>query len=67
MHDDNPENRRRLARTGQVGGKPGVLYQTAVSCFVLAMPNRYLPILQEGKIDSLRRSNVSTDQFTREY
>jgi hypothetical protein len=26
-----------------------------VCCFILAMPNRYLPILQEGKIDSLRQ------------
>ena len=39
----------------QVGGKPGMLYQTAVACFILAIPNRYLPILQEGKIDSLRK------------
>ena len=40
---------------GQVGGKSGDLYMTAVACFVLAMPNRYLPILQEGRIDSLRQ------------
>ena len=40
---------------GRVGGKPGELYMTAVACFILAMPNRYLPILQEGKIDSLRQ------------
>jgi hypothetical protein len=39
---------------GRVGGKPGELYATAVACFVLAMPNRYLPILQEGKIEGLR-------------
>jgi hypothetical protein len=39
---------------GHVGGHPGELYGTSVACFVLAMPNRYLPILQEGKIDSLR-------------
>jgi hypothetical protein len=32
---------------------------TSVCCFVLSIPNRYLPILQEGKIDSLR------DQFER--
>jgi hypothetical protein len=38
-----------------VGGKPGELYGTAVACFILAIPNRYLPILQEGKIDSLRK------------
>jgi hypothetical protein len=41
--------------TGRVDGKPGMLYQTAVACFVLAIPNRYLPILQEGRIDSLRK------------
>jgi hypothetical protein len=39
---------------GHVGGRPGELYGTAVACFVLAIPNRYLPILQEGKIDALR-------------
>jgi hypothetical protein len=33
-----------------LGGGPGDLYATAVSCFTLAIPNRYLPILQEGKI-----------------
>lgn len=37
-----------------VSGKPGQLYGTSVACFVLAIPNRYLPILQEGKIDSLK-------------
>jgi len=41
--------------TQHVGGKEGQLYGTAVACFILAMPNRYLPILQEGKIDSLKR------------
>ncbi len=40
---------------GHVGGHPGELYQTAVCCFVLSIPNRYLPILQEGRIDSLRK------------
>lgn len=38
----------------RVGGRPGELYGTSVACFILAMPKRYLPILQEGKIDSLR-------------
>lgn len=38
---------------GRVSGRPGELYMTSVACFVLAIPNRYLPILQEGKIDSL--------------
>ncbi|HEY5311917.1 MAG TPA: squalene--hopene cyclase [Pirellulales bacterium] len=39
----------------RVSGKPGDLYATSVGCFILAMPNRYLPILQEGRIDSLKR------------
>jgi hypothetical protein len=39
---------------GHVGGKPGALYGTAVAVFVLAIPNRYLPILQEGRIDEMR-------------
>jgi hypothetical protein len=37
-----------------LSGHPGRLYGTAVGCFVLAIPNRYLPILQEGRIDSLK-------------
>ncbi len=41
---------------GHVGGRPGELYGTAVGCFILAMPNRYLPILQEGKIESIRKT-----------
>ena len=36
------------------GPGSGYLYGTSVACFILAMPNRYLPILQEGKIESLR-------------
>ena len=52
---NNPENDGGWRPSGDVGGKPGMLYQTAVACFVLAIPNRYLPILQEGKIDSLRK------------
>lgn len=39
---------------GHVGGREGELYGTSVACFILAIPNRYLPILQEGKIESLR-------------
>jgi len=39
---------------GRVGGKDGQLYATSVACFVLAIPNRYLPILQEGKIEGFR-------------
>ena len=40
---------------GRVGGKPGQLYGTSVACFILAIPNRYLPILQEGRIESFRQ------------
>lgn len=39
--------------TRWISGKPGHLYGTAVGCFVLSIPNRYLPILQEGKIEAL--------------
>ena len=35
---------------GRVGGKPGQLWGTAVAVFALNIPNRYLPILQQGKI-----------------
>jgi hypothetical protein len=42
-----------------VGGKPGELYGTSVACFILAIPNRFLPILQEGKIESLRQQFAS--------
>lgn len=38
-----------------LNGNPGRLFGTAVACFVLAMPNRYLPILQEGKIEGLKQ------------
>jgi hypothetical protein len=43
---------------GRVGGKDGELYATSVACFVLAIPNRYLPILQEGPIESLRATTA---------
>jgi len=35
--------------------KGSMFYGTAIACFVLAMPNRYLPILQEGRVESLVR------------
>jgi hypothetical protein len=41
---------------GRIAGDDGMLYATSVACFVLAIPNRYLPILQEGKIESFRRA-----------
>jgi len=40
----------------RIGGRPGELYATSVGCFILAMPNRYLPILQEGKIESIQKA-----------
>lgn len=41
--------------TRHIHGKPGRMYGTAVACFILAIPNRYLPILQEGKIEGLTK------------
>lgn len=34
---------------GRVGGVPGLMFGTAVAVFTLNIPNRYLPILQQGK------------------
>lgn len=50
----NPEQDGRWNDGSRVGGKPGDLYGTSVACFILAIPNRYLPILQEGKIEGLK-------------
>lgn len=55
INEKNPQEHGKWAAGGHVGGKPGDLYGTAVACFILAMPNRYLPILQEGKIESVRQ------------
>ena len=60
----DPGNPRRDGQWGAnkwVSGKDSELYGTSVACFILAMPNRYLPILQEGKIESLKQT-VSTDE-----
>ncbi|MCC7420776.1 MAG: squalene--hopene cyclase [Planctomycetaceae bacterium] len=51
----NPAEDGWWTDTRHVSGKPGQLYGTAVSVFVLSMPNRYLPILQEGKIEALKK------------
>ena len=51
---ENPTEDGSWRDTRWVHGKPGQLYGTAVGCFILAIPNRYLPILQEGKIEGLR-------------
>jgi len=50
---ERPERDGMWQANGRVSGRPGDLYMTGVACFVLAIPNRYLPILQEGRIDSL--------------
>jgi len=45
-HDpERPERDGMWPCSARVSGKPGELYMTAVACFILAMPNRYLPIL----------------------
>jgi len=54
----NPANDGKWLPGAHVGQKPGDLYGTAVAVFVLAIPNRYLPILQEGRIDEM------ADRFT---
>lgn len=41
----------KWAAVAHVGDKPGDLYGTAVAVFVLGIPNRYLPILQEGRAE----------------
>ena len=45
-----------------VDGKPGTLYGTAVAVFVLAIPNRYLPILQEGRIDGIKQQFTASQK-----
>lgn len=50
-----PDEHGKWRANGRVDGRPGDLYMTSAACFVLAMPNRYLPILQEGKIESMKR------------
>jgi hypothetical protein len=60
VDEKNPANHgtwhdRGLRGGGRVGGRPGQLYATATACFILAIPNRYLPILQDGKIESLKK------------
>lgn len=61
IEPNKPENHGRWRDNGargggRVGGREGELYGTSVGCFILAIPNRYLPILQEGKIESFRQT-----------
>jgi hypothetical protein len=52
---NDPRRDGMWAGRGRVSGKPGDMYMTSAACFILAIPNRYLPILQEGHIGSLRQ------------
>ncbi|MCE5279431.1 MAG: prenyltransferase/squalene oxidase repeat-containing protein [Planctomycetaceae bacterium] len=49
----SPEHGTWQSTVWWMRGKEAQFYGTAIGCFVLAMPNRYLPILQEGRIESL--------------
>jgi hypothetical protein len=51
---NNAEQDGRWHDGARVGGKPGELFGTSVACFILAIPNRYLPILQEGRIEQFK-------------
>jgi hypothetical protein len=53
---DDPNRDGQWTGGRWVPGKPGDLFGTSVGCFILAMPNRYLPILQEGKIQQFVQS-----------
>jgi len=46
-----------LLMLGVFRGNSGtrLVLSLTVACFILAMPNRYLPILQEGKIEGLTK------------
>jgi hypothetical protein len=52
--DSDPRRGGQWRDTKHLGGKPAELYGTSVGCFILAIPNRYLPILQEGRIENLK-------------
>jgi hypothetical protein len=51
----NPARHGQWNDESRVRGPGAPLYATSVSCFILAVPNRYLPILQEGRIEGIRR------------
>jgi hypothetical protein len=56
IHAPNVPSRNGLwLDEARVRGAGAALYSVSVSCFILAIPNRYLPILQEGKIEGLRQ------------
>ena len=54
----DPKNSKRDGMwndESRVHGPGAPLYATSVSCFILSIPNRYLPILQEGRIAGIRQ------------
>ncbi|MCE5276938.1 MAG: squalene--hopene cyclase [Planctomycetaceae bacterium] len=54
VEPNNPQqNGAWLTSLWGMRDKEAQLYGTAIGCFTLAIPNRYLPILQEGRIESL--------------
>ncbi len=58
---DNPERHgswvdRGADGNGRLSGTSGDLYATSVACFLLSIPNRFLPILQEGRIERFRQN-----------
>jgi hypothetical protein len=55
VQSDDPKHNGHWVAGSKVGGEAGKLYGTSVGCFILAIPNRYLPILQDGKIESLKK------------
>ncbi len=57
--DVDPQQDGMWRETAHIGGPAGDLYATSVSCFVLAIPNRYLPILQEGRITQFQSDHGS--------
>ncbi len=59
---ENPAEDGSWRDTRWVHGRPGNLYGTAVGCFLLSIPNRYLPILQEGKIEGLEQFGAGVAQ-----
>ncbi len=52
---DDPTKHGQWIDDVRVSGPGSPLYATGVACFILAIPNRYLPILQEGRIEDIRR------------
>jgi hypothetical protein len=55
VQNGSPQENGMWRDIGHTSGRQGELYGTSVGCFILAIPNRYLPILQEGKIESLKK------------